>query len=198
MCRGRDRAVSPVIGTILMVAVVVVLAAVIGGLVLGIGSPSEQPPATSITITSERIGDGVAKNDAVVLKHQAGETFGRGRITVTIGPDEVFNSSVVEDIGGGGNVGARLQGLVVQVNPGAFNDLNKPGGGPPGDGDGDSANVVVEWGDGIDHGDELVIQERNATQSYDVIQEGERIRVVWTDETGQQFLLASGTVGSEP
>lgn len=197
MCRGSDRAVSPVVGTILMVAVVVVLAAVIGGFVFGIDSPSERPPATSISITSERIGDGVAKNDAVVLEHQAGETFGRGRITVTIGPDEVFNSSVVEDIGGDGDVGARLQGLVVQVDPGAFNDLNKPGSGPPGDSDGDSANVVVQWGDGIDHGDRLVIQERNATQSYDVIQAGERVEVVWTDESGQQFLLASGTVGSE-
>jgi flagellin-like protein len=195
MRRATDRGVSPVIGTILMVAVVVILAAVIGGFVFGFGSPSEQPPATSITITSERIGDGIAKNDAVVLEHQAGETFGRGRITVTIGPDEVFNSSIVEDIGGDGSVGARLQGLVVQVDPGPYNDLNKPGSGPPGQADGDSANVVVQWGDGIDHGDRLVIQERNAGPAYDVIQEGERVRVVWTDESGQQFLLASATVG---
>jgi flagellin-like protein len=187
--------VSPVVGTILMVAVVVILAGVIGGLVLGIGSPAESPPTTHISITDERVGDGVARNDALVLEHQAGETFGRGQIAVVVGGDEVFNSSIVKDIGGDGSVGARLQGLVVEVDDDRFNDLNKPGPGPPGDADGNSSNVVVEWGDGIDHGDRLVIQERNDSRSYDVIQSGDRVKVLWTDPNGQQFLLASATVG---
>lgn len=196
MSRGHTtRAVSPVVGTILLVAVVVLLAGVIGGVVLGIDNPAESPPTTHISITDERVGDGVARNDALVLEHEAGETFGRGRIAVVVGSDEVFNSSIVKDIGGNGSVGARLRGLVVEVDDDRFNDLNKPGPGPPGDADGNSSNVVVQWGDGIDHGDRLVIQERNDSRSYDVIQSGDRVRVLWTDPGGQQFLLASATVG---
>jgi flagellin-like protein len=192
---ANERAVSPVIATILMVAIVVVLAAVIGSFVFGVSTPSESPPRTSITIEEKRIGNGVPKDDALVFEHQAGETFTRGNIAITVGGDEVFNNSVVSDVGGGGTVVVELQGLVVEVDSGPFNDLNKPGDGPPSQGDGDSSNVVNQWGDGIDHGDKLVIQERNNTKSYDVINEGDRVKVLWTDPSGEQFLLKATTVG---
>jgi flagellin-like protein len=44
---GRNRAVSPVIGVILMVAITVILAAVIGAFVLEIGDQQETAPSTS-------------------------------------------------------------------------------------------------------------------------------------------------------
>lgn len=45
----RDKAVSPVIGVILMVAVTVILAAVIGTFVTGIGSEVQQSPQAGVT-----------------------------------------------------------------------------------------------------------------------------------------------------
>ncbi|MCQ4334660.1 type IV pilin N-terminal domain-containing protein [Natronomonas sp. F2-12] len=45
-----DRAVSPVIGVILMVAITVILAAVIGTFVLGLGEEVESNPSAGVTI----------------------------------------------------------------------------------------------------------------------------------------------------
>lgn len=46
--KNSDRAVSPVIGVILMVAITVILAAVIAAFVLGFGADTEAPPQASI------------------------------------------------------------------------------------------------------------------------------------------------------
>jgi flagellin-like protein len=45
-----DRAVSPVIGVILMVAITVILAAVIGTFVLGLGENVETNPSAGVTV----------------------------------------------------------------------------------------------------------------------------------------------------
>jgi flagellin-like protein len=50
---GTNRAVSPVIGVILMVAITVILAAVIGAFVLEIGDQQETAPKTSFDIQEE-------------------------------------------------------------------------------------------------------------------------------------------------
>ncbi|WP_435101598.1 type IV pilin [Halarchaeum sp. P4] len=63
-----DRAVSPVIGVILMVAITVILAAVIGTFVLGLGNQIQSTaPQASLTF------DGDA-GDNVTVTHQGGET----------------------------------------------------------------------------------------------------------------------------
>jgi flagellin-like protein len=46
----EDRAVSPVIGVILMVAITVILAAVIGTFVLGLGENVETNPSAGVTV----------------------------------------------------------------------------------------------------------------------------------------------------
>jgi hypothetical protein len=179
-----------------MVAVVVIVAGIVSVAVFDDGTDAPRPaPSTSIDIQVERVGNGVAKDDAVVLRHEAGETLKRGNLIVTVGSDVVFNRNINPDEGGSGTVSTTLKGLNVQVDPGAFNDLNKPGPGPPGDGDGDSANVVNEWGDDLTAGDRLVIQERNNPQSYDVIQPGDRISVVWVDTEDRRHVIARKTVG---
>jgi len=48
-----NRAVSPVIGVILMVAITVILAAVIGGFVLGLGGDLQSAPQAQISIASD-------------------------------------------------------------------------------------------------------------------------------------------------
>jgi flagellin-like protein len=52
---SEQRAVSPVIGVILMVAITVILAAVIGAFVLEIGDQQETAPSTSFDTTEETI-----------------------------------------------------------------------------------------------------------------------------------------------
>ena len=50
-----DRAVSPVIGVILMVAITVILAAVIGTFVLGLGEKVETNPSAGVTVSDGNI-----------------------------------------------------------------------------------------------------------------------------------------------
>jgi len=67
--RSDDRAVSPVIGVILMVAITVILAAVIGSFVLGIGGQQEAAPQASITIAEN------TSNGNITISHRGGDAF---------------------------------------------------------------------------------------------------------------------------
>ena len=82
--RGDDRAVSPVIGVILMVAITVILAAVIGSFVLGIGGQQESAPQASITITENN-------STSVTVSHRGGDAFTDGNtenLTVSNSSDD--------------------------------------------------------------------------------------------------------------
>ncbi|WP_299331325.1 type IV pilin N-terminal domain-containing protein [Haloplanus sp.] len=70
-----DRAVSPVIGVILMVAITVILAAVIGTFVLGLGNQVREtaPQATFTFDYEEDTGGGGDYN--VTATHDGGDTF---------------------------------------------------------------------------------------------------------------------------
>ncbi len=70
--RGDDRAVSPVIGVILMVAITVILAAVIGSFVLNLGGTQEAAPQASISI--EEV-NGSAASDYIIFAHNGGDGF---------------------------------------------------------------------------------------------------------------------------
>ena len=52
---AEDRAVSPVIGVILMVAITVILAAVIGTFVLGLGESVQQNPTAGVTVDGDSV-----------------------------------------------------------------------------------------------------------------------------------------------
>jgi len=78
-----DRAVSPVIGVILMVAVTVILAAVIGTFVLGIGSQvTSETPSASVQIVFD---DG----DTMTITHRGGDAVPNESIKVTLAGSEV-------------------------------------------------------------------------------------------------------------
>jgi len=71
----EDRAVSPVIGVILMVAITVILAAVIGTFVLGLGDQvSENAPQASFSFDFT--------SDNVTITHEGGETLDSQNIRV--------------------------------------------------------------------------------------------------------------------
>jgi len=84
-----DRAVSPVIGVILMVAITVILAAVIGTFVLGLGQQAGQnAPQASVTISdaSEQYVSGAAGTtvDTFKMEHDGGSKVETNDLTLII------------------------------------------------------------------------------------------------------------------
>ena len=73
----EERAVSPVIGVILMVAITVILAAVIGAFVLGLGGETQETPQASLNFA---LSDG--NNSAVNIEHRSGNTFNLGDVRI--------------------------------------------------------------------------------------------------------------------
>jgi flagellin-like protein len=89
-----DRGVSPVIGVILMVAITVILAAVIGTFVLGLGDSLQQAPQSQISVEDAEHtspidgslnGDGDVTNDTLTISHDGGDALSNGdyRLVVT-------------------------------------------------------------------------------------------------------------------
>jgi flagellin-like protein len=73
---GDDRAVSPVIGVILMVAITVILAAVIGTFVLGLGeNVQSNAPSASFGFDYD------STNDDLTITHESGDAIDPTRIT---------------------------------------------------------------------------------------------------------------------
>ena len=89
--RNDKRAVSPVIGVILMVAITVILAAVIGAFVFGFGAP-EMTPLISFKVISAS-----ATNDYVVLEHTGGDSVLATDLRGTIDGDGDSGAGVVEE-----------------------------------------------------------------------------------------------------
>ncbi|AXG11303.1 type IV pilin [Haloplanus rubicundus] len=82
----EDRAVSPVIGVILMVAITVILAAVIGTFVLGLGDQvSDNAPQASFSFDFNDGGDGFdgTSDDIVNITHEGGETIENSTLSVS-------------------------------------------------------------------------------------------------------------------
>ena len=102
-----DRAVSPVVGVALLIAMTVILAAVIGAVVLGIGvGPADAPQAT---LSFEYDG-----TDTVEMTHEGGDALDWSEITVAgdvtdSSPDDGTmtagdNENVASDVGDGDEI----------------------------------------------------------------------------------------------
>ena len=72
-----DSAVSPVIGVILMVAITVILAAVIGTFVLGLGSNVESVPSAQFSFDYNSAGD------EVTVTHDGGDSIAPAALSVS-------------------------------------------------------------------------------------------------------------------
>lgn len=79
-----DRGVSPVIGVILMVAITVILAAVIGTFVLGLGDQlGDSQPTAQLTVSSD------ASTDDITIEHNGGDQLATGDLTVQVNGTDV-------------------------------------------------------------------------------------------------------------
>jgi FlaG/FlaF family flagellin (archaellin) len=85
-----DDAVSSVLGVVLMVAVTIILAAVIGTFVLGIGSElTDASPSTSWEIEPNLDGTG-SDNGTVLILHGGGDDVEKSTLEVTVDGKTVF------------------------------------------------------------------------------------------------------------
>ena len=108
----NDRAVSPVIGVILMVAITVILAAVIGAFVLGLGDQvSETAPSAQIDFDYDDSEDPAI----VTLTHDGGDSFESDRVNIT-GP--VTNDEGVVGWDGTISAGVSSEGNEVDADSG--------------------------------------------------------------------------------
>ena len=82
---GDERAVSLVIGVILMVAITVILAAVIGAFVIGIGDDQQTVPTASFDFDDD--------GDEVTITHSTGDSIPVDNIDVTVDGDEATTNS---------------------------------------------------------------------------------------------------------
>lgn len=85
-----DRAVSPVIGVILMVAITVILAAVIGTFVLGLADQgNDSAPQANFQFSYTDSGDGFdgsdADGDKIEITHNGGENVDAADVSVKVG-----------------------------------------------------------------------------------------------------------------
>jgi len=74
--RKEESAVSPVIGVILMVAITVILAAVIGAFVFGMGTP-EKTPAANVEITK-------ANATYITMEHRGGDSLAMDDVKIIV------------------------------------------------------------------------------------------------------------------
>ena len=83
----NDRAVSPVVGVALLIAITVILAAVIGGVVLGIGTGGVDTPQAQL---QAEYNDSAATGDAGwVIFHNGGEPLPADEVVFEDGDGEV-------------------------------------------------------------------------------------------------------------
>ena len=90
-----DRAVSPVIGVILMVAITVILAAVIGSFVLGIGGDINETPQAQLSVEAT-----VNSSDQlnVTITHDGGDSLPGDDLRVIVENSTYFEQSGISDL----------------------------------------------------------------------------------------------------
>lgn len=111
-----DRAASSVVAVVLMVAVTVVLAAVVGSFVLGLGSSLDQrtSPSATFEINETDLPDSPPNN--ATITHRTGDDITTERLTVT-GDIENSGASVSNLASTGLGDGTMSAGDSIEVSP---------------------------------------------------------------------------------
>ena len=97
-----ERGVSPVIGVILMVAITVILAAVIGTFVLGLGENVESAPQASFDFSYNSSAD--SGNGSVTIEHRGGDTINGGNVEVRLDGAAPDSQLISSSLAAGGQV----------------------------------------------------------------------------------------------
>jgi len=170
-----DRAVSPVIGVILMVAITVILAAVIGSFVLGMGDQLQEtnPQANfGFDTTTETVVD--AERTAVTITHETGDAISSGNLNILVNGEQAYTESAsTED----------------DVAPTFTSEVSA----------GSSVTIVAATNGDVDPGNEdhVYVNDTNEDLAIDTdpdttgaevtgvaLGNGDTIRVVWSSDSG--------------
>jgi flagellin-like protein len=109
----EEDAVSPVIGVILMVAITVILAAVIGAFVLDIGGSQEKVPQASWSFSqsqdaaSSSTGTGDGKID---ITHDGGDSISASNLDIQVGSGLSVDTSFSGDVSAGSTAVVDVEG----------------------------------------------------------------------------------------
>ena len=104
-----NKGVSPVIGVILMVAITVILAAVIGGFVLNLGGDLQQAPQAQITVedAADTYETGTDNDAAFNISHNGGDKLSLSNFQIILsdadGSDDATFESGTWAVGTGGS-----------------------------------------------------------------------------------------------
>ena len=84
--KNNRKAVSPIIGTILLVAMTIILVAVVGTFVFGLGTHVEQPPKVQFELKDsvDRINDNDARDLIATLTHVEGDPIACEEIQIIV------------------------------------------------------------------------------------------------------------------
>ena len=176
---AEEDAVSPVIGVILMVAITVILAAVIGTFVLGLG---EQVQSTSpqASFNFELTDNSVDTPDELEITHESGEKISSDSLSFTasgaVAEDssgDSYDASV--SIGGAGNPNTWSEFTSNDVSAGSSVTLN----GGDFEYTGDTGNTVVA--DGTNDED----NDATTGDSEALVLDEATVRVSWASDDGE-------------
>ena len=184
---GDERAVSPVIGVILMVAITVILAAVIGAFVIGIGEDQEVQPTASFDVDFD--------SDQITVTHSTGDT-----ISDPDGIDIVIEGEDEEWIG---------DGDITSISSGNTADIFAEEGesspdlpGDLGDGQYAIAHDDDDESDAEDFNQAIAIVDQDGDEIDDATDfedpavfdyNGKTVSIVWSSESGD----SSATLSSQ-
>jgi len=139
-----ERAVSPVIGVILMVAITVILAAVIGTFVLGLGDSVESAPQASFNFDYD------SSNSNVTFTHRGGDTINANGTELRINGSEISGESNINIDGESGDTFADATNGTFQAGQSVV--IGRAGGGSIAGSeivlvttDGDRQNIIAEF-----------------------------------------------------
>jgi flagellin-like protein len=168
-----DDAVSPVIGVILMVAITVILAAVIGAFVLDIGGSQEKVPQASWDFSQDTstFYDGTGDSSDlkhIKLTHEGGDTISASNLEVTVEGNTAYavddtgfgSADPIEEIFSSGDVSAGASVNILSYNSGTYSY----GGG--------DYDYDTNSSDGI------------ATSDLSSLSSDDTIRVKWVSDSG--------------
>jgi flagellin-like protein len=170
-------AVSPVIGVILMVAITVILAAVIGTFVLGLGDQvSDSSPTASFTFetTTYSPSGGAADYNAVEITHDGGDQIDGSNLNVLVDGTESYAAAPSNEVLTPFNTSltAGASTTIVGVTSADVNTESESG----------TTNVYEEVSTNLaitDGGGTAVAGASNVE-----ITDGQTVRVVWSSSSG--------------
>ncbi len=155
-----DEAVSPTIGIVLMVAVTVILAAVIGAFVLGMGDYLA-PPTPNTQLSASQTTENIAQGEIVVaISHRAGNNLDAENVRVTVNGQQAYEFK--------GAYGANEE-----IQP-VWSDVDRISAG--------SSSAIVAYSDQDPSNVDYWNEGRN-------LESGDTVRVTWTARGASVTLL---------